>query len=92
MILGSNSTSNISYDKSWNGYRIQISSIKKLRIIYKYLNIYKLKTKKLLAFHKICKLDKLIYSKEHLTDKGLKKMEKFCKNINKLKVKDTVRT
>ena len=75
---------NIKYDKSWDGWRFHCSSFTKNKRIRNYFSIYKLKTKKSLAFTKWCKIHDLILNKKHLTLNGLTKIDILTKDINKL--------
>lgn len=73
------------YDKSWQGYRIIISSFKKQNIIRQYLTNYKLKTRKQISFLKFSNILKRILNKQHLETKGLNHL--ICsasKSVNKL--------
>lgn len=73
----------ISYDKSWNGWRLYISSFKTLSIVINYLNNFELKTKKKVAFNKFVKCHELIIAKNHLTIEGINELEKLINCINK---------
>lgn len=75
---------NLSYDKSWDGWTFHCSSFIKLKIIRNYFSRYKLKTKKLLAFKKWCKIHDMVLNKKHLTLEGLNKIDLLSKNINKI--------
>ena len=74
---------NINYDKSWNGWTFHCSSFIKLKVIRNYFSRYKLKTKKLLAYHKWCKIHDMLLNKKHLTLEGLNKINLLSKDINK---------
>jgi hypothetical protein len=74
---------NINYDKSWNGWTFHCSSFIKLKVIRNYFSRYKLKTKKLLAFQKWCKIHDMVLNKKHLTLEGLNKIDLLSKDINK---------
>ena len=76
-------TKNIRYDKSWDGWNLHLSSFTKLKKLIHYLNIYSLKTKKLISFKRWCHIHSLIMDKEHLTISGLYKIKELSKNINK---------
>lgn len=73
----------ISYDKSWNGWRLHISSFKTLIIVIGYLNNFELKTKKKFAFNRFVECHKLIIAKKHLTIEGISELEKLINYINK---------
>lgn len=74
---------NIKYDKSWSGWSFHCSSFVKLKLIRNYFSRYKLKTKKLLAFKKWCKIHDMVLNKKHLTLDGLNKISLLTKDINK---------
>ena len=67
----------VTYDKSWDGWRINISSHKKLKLLLLYFKLYNLKTKKYLTFLNFLKISNLIERKEHLTIEGLNKIIKL---------------
>jgi hypothetical protein len=73
----------ISYDKSWEGWRLHISSFKTLNVVINYLNNFELKTKKKFAFIRFVECHELILRKKHLTIEGINELEKIINNINK---------
>jgi LAGLIDADG endonuclease len=73
----------ISYDKSWDGWRLHISSFKTLILVINYLRLYPLKTKKSIAFIRFIELHNKIMKKEHLNINGITEIEKLIKKINK---------
>ena len=73
---------NLTYDKSWKGWRLQSDSFKKNIKLINYLKIYSLKTKKSIAFKKWYSIHKLILRKEHLTKLGLNKIKILTQDIN----------
>jgi len=75
---------NLKYDKSWDGWVFHCSSFTKLKVIRNYFSIYKLKTKKSLAFKKWCKIHDMILNKKHLTLDGINKIDLLTKKVNKL--------
>ena len=75
---------NINYDKSLHGWTFHCSSFTKLKVIRNYFSRYKLKTKKLLAFKKWCKIHDMVLNKKHLTLQGLNKIDLLSKDINKI--------
>lgn len=76
----------ISYDKSWEGWRLHIASFKVLTVVINYLKIYSLKTRKRRSYDKFVKLHNKIIKKEHLTIKGINVIEMLMKLINNHKV------
>lgn len=74
---------NIKYDKSWDGWVFHCSSVTKLKVIRNYFSRYELKTKKLIAFKKWCKIHDMILNKNHLTLDGLNNIDLISKDINK---------
>ena len=63
-------------------YRIQIRSIKSIKLVYHYFTHFKLKTKKSQSFQKWSVVYNIILRKEHLTPKGIEKIKELSKNIN----------
>jgi LAGLIDADG endonuclease len=76
----------ISYDKSWNGWRLHIASFKVLITVINYLNIYSLKTKKKVAYSRFVELHNKIMKKEHLTLSGIEDLERLMSLINQNKI------
>jgi len=76
------SNKNISYDKSWNGWRLHIASFKTLTLVIKYLQSHPLKSEKNKAFLRFTELHSKILNKEHLTIKGINEIEKLMTLIN----------
>ena len=74
---------NINHDISWDGWNFHCSSFTKLKVIRNYFSRYKLKTKKSLSFTKWCKIHDMVLNKQHLTLKGLNKIDLLTKDINK---------
>jgi hypothetical protein len=73
----------VTFDKSWEGWRLNISSIKHLKNIILYLTKFNLKTIKHIAFLRWYKIYSLINFKDHLTKEGLEKIRKLSLNFNK---------
>lgn len=65
-----------------NVFRIEIRSIKSIKIIYHYFTHYKLKTKKQYSFQKWCVIYNILLGKEHLTTKGIEEILLLSKQIN----------
>lgn len=63
-------------------FRYQITSFKGLIPIRNYFLLYSLKSKKRLSFEKWNEIYKMVLNKEHLLEKGLKKIREISKNIN----------
>lgn len=63
-------------------YRLQIRSIKSIKVIYDYFTKFKLKTIKKYSFDKWCVIYTIIINKEHLTKEGIDKILILSKNIN----------
>lgn len=81
LFLGETSK-NLRYDKSWDGWNLHISSYSKISKIIHYLKINPLKTKKSISFKRWSYIHNLISKKEHLTKDGLDKIKELTKNIN----------
>jgi len=73
----------IKYNKSKEGWILNISSFNKIKLIINYLKRYPLKTNKSLAFAKWCKISKIMLNKEHLNEIGLNKIYLLTKELNK---------
>jgi LAGLIDADG endonuclease len=67
----------VTYDKSWNGWRVSFSSFKKIKLMLSYFKIYNLKTKKYLTYLNFLKISNLMDKKEHLTIEGSEKIKKL---------------
>ncbi len=63
-------------------HRIESNSFVKIPHIVKYINRFKLKTKKIESFESWVKAYELVKNKVHLTQKGLDEIKKLSKNIN----------
>lgn len=64
-------------------YRIEISSLDSHKQISDYLNRFKLKTKKYIAFHQWTRVLKTRELKEHLIETNIPKLRRLCVAINK---------
>lgn len=73
----------IRYDKSWDGYRLSLESIKNLNDIASYFNKYSLKTKKHITFLVWRNILKLIVEKKHLEPQYLNTLNKMVSKLNK---------
>jgi len=73
----------IKYDKSWDGYRFSLESIKNLNHIASYFKKYSLKTKKNITFLVWRNILKLIIEKKHLQPKYLNTLNKMVSKLNK---------
>lgn len=71
----------VTFDKSWKGYRIFTQNFKKQKILMDYFKLFPLKTKKKIEFLRWYNLynDKL--NKLHLSENGLKIIEKKVKKF-----------
>lgn len=74
----------LSYDKSWDGWRVSISSFTKLEKVMDYLNLNRLRSAKYASSLKTKLILNDIKLKKHLTLSGLKSIEKSIKLINKI--------
>lgn len=73
----------IKYDKSWNGYRFSLESIKNLNYIVSYFNKYPLKTKKHITFLIWKNILNLMNLKKHLNPKNLNTLKNMISKLNK---------
>ena len=78
-----NNNKGLSYDKSWDDWRVQISSFSKLDLVINYLNKFPLRTKKNIAFIRFKHIHNLIMNKRHLCLEGLNTIESIIKKVNK---------
>ena len=78
-----NNNKYISYDKSWDGWRLHIASFKILILVRKYFEMHPLISKKNKAYLRFINLHSKILNKEHLTIKGINEIEKLMTLINK---------
>jgi len=81
------SNKNITFDKSWEGWRLQLDSFKVLRLVKLYFNKYNLKTKKHIRYLVWCKILNMGLIKKHLTEKGLDIIKNYINKMNKKKLK-----
>jgi len=71
------------YIKSYDGYNVTLST-KKLPTIIKYLNIFRLKTKKYITYLNLIKIHTIIANNKHKDDNGLLLINKYKNSMNKL--------
>lgn len=80
-----NIRNNIKYCKDILGWKLSISSLKKVKLIVNYLKRYPLKTKKSLTFTKFSKIYNIILKKEHLNSaNGLNKIHNLSLRLKKM--------
>lgn len=70
---------NISYDKSWDGYRLQNENMGKNKILITYLNSFPFKTKKILEYRYWCKIIEI--KTQGLTNERLQLIEDLIKSF-----------
>ena len=73
----------IKYDKSWNGYRFSLESIKNLNYIVSYFKKFPLKTKKHITYLVWRNILKLMVLKKHLESKNLNTLINMVSKLNK---------
>ena len=81
---GAASSKNTRLDKSWYGYEFYVGNKKSRVELIRYLQRYKLKTKKRIAFLIWRNGHDLMLKKVHLTVEGYKTLEGLCKKIKKI--------
>ena len=77
-LLGSGSI----YVRKNNNFRYAITNLNKLPIIIEYFNMFKLRTKKRLAFDKWMDIYNYVLNKEHKSPEGIDKIKVLSKLIN----------
>ena len=63
-------------------YRVESNSFIKIPLIIKYLNIFKLKSKKQNSFNKWVTVFNMVNTKKHLTKEGLEQIKILSKQVN----------
>lgn len=84
------SAAKVSTAKQPNVYRLEMCSLKSARLVIEYLERFPLKGKKHIAFKKWSRVYRAREQKEHLTEKGIVRIKRICRFLNKQNALDTM--